>query len=151
MLRPNVFRDLLQAGDVHGVMRVWAKLYPDWPQPQNAEEGRIMMHYARTQAASVGKAERVYSHFWLVERGIPSALPNELMPKAEQVEQKIVTAVGVAVLTQTPELIPVAKQVEKAMADAVADCYANGDIEPAIVQARMAEAQTKALAQLLGH
>lgn len=108
------------------------------------------MHLARTQAAPVSLAARRYSHRWLTERGFPSYLPDELKPKAEQVEQKIISAVGVAVMTQTPELVPVAKQVEKAMADAVADCYANGDIEPAIVQARMAEARARALAQLLG-
>lgn len=109
-----------------------------------------MMHSARTQTSSITNSARRYSHAWLIERGLPSSLPEELKPRAQQVEQKIASAVGVAVLCQTPEMEPVARQVEKAMSDAVADCYANGDTEPAIVQARMAEARSRTIARLLG-
>lgn len=143
------FRDLLQMGDVWGLVLAWGRLAPHLPQPKNIREAEITMHHARTQSERITKVQRAYSHRWLTERGYPSGLPEALWPAAEQVHGKIVSAVGIAVMTQTPELEPVARQVEKAMADAVADCYANGDTEPVIVQARMAEARTRTMAQLL--
>lgn len=144
------FRQLLEAGDVAGLRKAWGRVAPHLPQPDNNRDAEIMMHHARTQAESVTIAKRLYSHAWLTERGIPSGLPEKLKPLAQQVEQKVAKAVGIAVMAQTPEMQPLAKVVERAMSDAVEDCYANGDTDDAIVRARMFEARRDTLKAAIG-
>jgi len=100
------------------------------------------MHMARTSSGTVPVGLRVYSHRWLMERGLPSHLPDDLKPKGDRIYPVKVGAVGIAVGSKYP---PVATAVRGAMEYAVYDCYANGDEAPEIVKPRMLEAKTREL------
>lgn len=139
----KTFRALLETGNFAGLLK-WSRLVqPVKQQPKDLAEAEIMMHSARTQMETLPIRKRLYSHHWLTERGLPSQLPLGDQPV-------VVSAVGIAVKASNPEMAPVAKMVEKAMADAVEDCYANGDVEPALVSKRMAEARARTYQQLVG-
>lgn len=103
------------------------------------------LHLARTMSEDVPTKLRVYSHEWLVERRLPSHLPNEMKPKPEQVEQRIVSAVGISVHSELPG---VEEAVRGAMERAVLDAYAGGNEDPDFVKARMNEAKARELRAL---
>lgn len=90
-----------------------------------------MMHRARTEASSLRFRLRAYSHRWLVDRGIPSGLPDELRPKAERIYPVVVDAVGVSVHSRRREE---AKAIQTAMSSKVLEMYADGDKDPALVK-----------------
>lgn len=146
----NEMRNLLEAGDLAGLRAFWAKYAPHLPQPENDEQASVTMHVARTEAESVTLQKRIYSHLWLTERGLPSHLPNELKPKAEQVEQRIVEGVGISVNTNNPLLKPVMREVQRAMELAVEDLYADGVPDVLLTQMRMQEAKEKTFRSLMG-
>ena len=80
---------------------------------------------------------------------LPSGLPDELRPKAEQLRPKIVEGVGIAV--KFPVFLKeVGEAVELSMAEAVENCYADGDTDSVFVKARMFEARAKTIKLLLG-
>lgn len=108
------------------------------------------MHHARTQAETVSFKARAWSHWWLLERGLPSGLPDRLKPSAERVYSRAVEGVGISVNCRNPILKPAMIEVRKTMEAAVEDCYANGDTDPAFVSRRMAEAREKTMRQLFG-
>lgn len=108
------------------------------------------MHRARTEAESVSLDGRAYSHAWLVERSLPSGLPDHLKPRAERLYPRIVEGVGVSINFRSPILKPIAPLVERAVSDAVAEAYADGRTEPGFVRARMKEAKTRAIKHLVG-
>lgn len=143
-------RNLLEAGDVEGLRAFWRKAAPHLPQPESREQAEIVMHRARTEAASVSLRARAWSHRWLCDRGIPSGLPDDLKPKAERIYPRIVTAVGISVKAQSRHLKPIAAIVERAMADAVEDAYADGRTDPEFVKARMTEARERAWRSVMG-
>lgn len=136
-------RALLEAGDVEGLRKAWKQAAPHLPQPKTFEEAEITMHSARTQAESVGMRYRLYSHDWLLERMLPSALPTDLIPT-------IADAVGISVNFRSAYLKPAAAEVRGAMEHAVLDRYSMGDKDPAIVQAAMAEARDRTMKALFG-
>jgi hypothetical protein len=86
---------------------------------------------------------RAYSHSWLCERGLPSALPDHLKPKADRLYPRVVEAVGVSVKDLSGRRREYARRLEMAMADAVAEAYADGRREPEFVKARMQEARER--------
>lgn len=135
------FRRCLTDLDVAQARRLWAHVNPHLPQPRSDGETLIMLHHARTQAKSVAFKLRAYSHAWLVERSLPSGLPDELRPPAERIYPRVVEAVGIAVVAGSPERTEHARAVRSAMENAVLESYADGVRDPAIIKARMGEAR----------
>lgn len=107
----------------------------------------IALHVARTGSESMDLGRRAYSHAWLLERGLPSQLPDHLKPSAQRMYPVTVGSVGIAVGSRHEV---VKDNVSGAMRHAVLDCYANGDEEPAIVRPRMMDAKDKELKALFG-
>lgn len=145
------FRDLLEAGDVRALRRYWAERAPNMPQPKSPEEAEIIMHRARTEAESVSLRHRAYSHAWLVERGLPSGLPDHLKASADKLYPVVKTGVMISVNFSNKWMRPAAGEVHAAMANAVLDAEAGGMLEnAAFVSARMAEAREKTMRALFG-
>ena len=130
--------------DVAGMQKLWGAVAPNQKQHDD-KETLIGLHHARTLADSIPFNLRAYSHSWLVERGLPSGLPDELKPRAERIYPRIVEGVGVSVRQMGNVETPLTRAVERAMSDAVSDCYADGKTDPIFVKARMGEAYRKTL------
>ncbi len=108
------------------------------------------MHSARTQLDIIPLRDREYSHFWLIDRGLPSQLPPMLLPKADRFMPRIVEGVGIMVDASTPDLAPAARMVQRRMEDVVLDAYADSNSpDPKALQARMMEARKKELRSLI--
>lgn len=137
------FRLLLERGDPKALRAAWKRVAPQLPQPASDAQAEIAMHYARTQAVSIPLKLRQYSHAWLTERNLPSALP----PKDQPV---IAETVGISVNFKSEFLKPAADEVRGAMEYAVEDCYANGDRDVGTVQRQMAEAKERTMRALFG-
>jgi hypothetical protein len=75
---------------------------------------------------------------------MPSALPDWLRPRADQLYPKVVEGVGIAVRGPGHKRA-LALALRSAMERAVAECYADGKTEPDFVRARIAEAGAKVL------
>lgn len=144
------FRQLLEAGDVDGLRKVWAQCMPHLPQPQSREQAEIVMHRARTEAESLPFKHRAYSHRWLTERALPSGLPSGLQPRAEQVPAVITEGVGIAVKASNPLFASAAQEVRVAMEIAVEEAYADGRRDPVFVRAHMDEARARTHKALFG-
>lgn len=144
------FRRCLEALDVAGIRALWAHVSPHLPQPQSDADALMALHNARTQTGSLALKLRVYSHRWLLERGLPSALPDALKPSAERLYPRVVESVGISVNFRSPALRPITELVRGAMEDAVNDAYAADRKEPAFLTARMAEAKETAVRKLIG-
>lgn len=136
------FRRALVHLDISLIRKVWRHVQPHLPQPQSDHDALAAMHMARTAAESVPAKLRAYSHRWLVERGLPSQLPDRLKPDAERLYPVTVGAVGISVNSRHEV---VRDSVRGAMEDAVADCYANGDESPTIVKPQMMAARVREL------
>jgi hypothetical protein len=145
------FRRCLEQLDVVAARRIWAEAQPHLPQPKTDAEAEMVLHYARTQSDSMQLKLRAWSHRWLLERGLPSGLPDRLRPSAERIYPRVVSAVGIA-LGATSELArAVRPHVMGAMQDAVRECYADGHQgDHALVRARILEAKASATRKLLG-
>lgn len=138
------FRQLLEDGDVDKLWQMWGRIAPHLPQPKSRDQAEITMHMARTAAESIPESKRVYSHHWLSERSLPSQLPQAMIPP------QIAEAVGISVNFRSVYLKPAADEVRGAMEGAVEDCFANGDRDPAVVQAQMAAAKDRTMRALFG-
>jgi hypothetical protein len=134
----------LENGDVRGAVELMGWLAPGTSRPHTWNEAEATFHYARTAAESVQFKYRAYSHRWLVERAMPSGLPDWLRPRAERLCPRIVEGVGIAVAGPVYRRA-LASALRAAMENAVMECYAYGETEPAFVRARMAEARSKVL------
>jgi hypothetical protein len=139
------FRRCLVELDTEGITRLWQHVSPHLPQPKTRTEALATLHVARTQTRSIPVKLRYYSHRWCVDNGYPSMLPDRLRPLAERMYPKVVSAVGVSVKSLSKAGEPLALEMQKAMADAVEECYANGQTDPEFVRARMHEAQQRVL------
>lgn len=95
-------RQALEDGDCDVLAKLWRHIAPHLPGPKTRAEIEIVLHSARTQAGSVTFRKRAYSHRWLMERGLPSHLPDDLRPKAERIYPRIVEGVGIAVKARDP-------------------------------------------------
>lgn len=138
-------RDCLVRGDAVALAAIWARLHPDQPQPSTPGKAEIMLHYARTAAASVPLALRRYSHAWLLDRAQPSALPPSLWPRPP--ELKIVEAVAVGSIARSPASIDLSRAVQRAMADKAAELQADGVKDPEFIRREMLAARAKVRAQ----
>lgn len=141
------FRKALEDGDVVLLRRAHQQLFPHLQQPASEHDAKIVLHHARTQAISITFAKRAYSHRWLTERGLPSALPDDLKPKAERMYPRVARAVGIGARSQIEGLAPL---LQKAMSDAVADCYADDRTESVFVRGRIQEARKRTIRSLMG-
>lgn len=143
------FRTALEQCDVPLVRKLWQNVYPNMPQPNTDSEALTVTHYTRTLMPIELKL-RAYSHCWLLERGLPSGLPDELRPSAQRLYPITVGVVGIACRGATEIGRGIAPIVQSAMSDAVSECYADGHQEPAIVKPRMMEARKISVRKLLG-
>lgn len=142
-------RRCLEDVDVAGIRALWAHVSPNLPQPKTDDQALVVLHHARTQAQSIPLKLRAYSHRWLLERGYPTGLPDQLKPSAERLYPRVEGAVGISVNIRGP-LAPAAPLIRVAMEDAVKECYADGHKTTDIVKPRMMEARSKAFRQVLG-
>lgn len=133
-------RKILIDLDVPAERRAWRELCPHLPQTATDEEITISMHLRRTAEQTIPPRWRYYSHRWLMDRAIPSQLPDHLKPSAERMYPRKVDAVGVAVRSR---FVEVQRAITGAMSGAVADCYANGDRDPFIVKPQMMAARDR--------
>lgn len=144
-------RNLLEAGDVEGCAAYWRKHAPQMPQAESRDQTEIVMHLARTASESVTLDRRAWSHRWLLDRGLPSQLPDGLKPKAERLYPERRVAVGISINFNSPWMKGAERLVQSAMEEAVLEADAHGKIEDAaFVSARMAEAKAKAMKSLFG-
>lgn len=146
-----VMRQVLEDLDVARMRKLWATVRPGLPQPPKGSAGDrqmvVEMHLARTISKTVRFKFRAYSHAWLLEHGYPSALPDELRPKAQQLHPVVAHAVGIAVKSNIPEVGDI---IRRAMMDVVENCYADGKTDPLYVRTHMLEARKIAKRKLLG-
>jgi hypothetical protein len=139
----NEFLRILRDLDVPAARAAWAVI---GSAPAGNDAALLAtLHLARTQTEALPAKLRIFSHGWLVDRGYPSRLPDDLRPKPEQVDQRVATGVGIAVHSELPG---VADAVRGAMERAVSDAYAEGREDPEFVRARMDEARAKELGAL---
>lgn len=137
----NAVSRALEDGNAGWLKRHWPVLFPHLPGPANDAEAAVQMHIARTAAESITLGKRLYSHAWLEERGLPSQLPEHLMPK-KKVEPKIVSAVGVAIVSNKIGRAE-AKDIEAAIAKAGGDATAAGASDEEVRRV-MSDARRKA-------
>jgi hypothetical protein len=98
------------------------------------------IHIARTCADFLSVQARAYSHRWLLDRGLPSELPDRLRPRAERMYPRVVDAVGVASHSGPGRKSAFNQAIQQVMVDAAAEAYADGHgSEPQIVKARILE------------
>lgn len=143
-------RRCLENCDVAGIRALWAQIAPESPQPGSDAEALAAIHRARTEASSISPRSRAYSHRWLLDHGLPSGLPDDLLPKAERLYPRIVESVGISANFRSPILKPAKPLIEGAMSAAVEECYADRRTEPAFVKARILEAKEHAIRKLFG-
>lgn len=145
-----LMRDILLRLDIEAFRRLWGHVSAHLVQPQNEFQALAMMHNARTQAASIDLRRRAYSHQWLIANNLPSMLPNDLKPKAEQIDFRFVYGVGLAVKTisKDPERAIIAKELRAAMAGAAEEAVHEGRLDTEFLRARMADARAKRLREL---
>jgi hypothetical protein len=98
------FRAALETLDVELTRKIWAHAMPHLPQPETDDETLTAMHAARTAMESMSFSKRAYSHAWLMERMLPSQLPDNLRPRAQRRYPQTMSAVGIAVRNVTPAL-----------------------------------------------
>jgi hypothetical protein len=142
--------EALVAGDFRALVR----LTPHLPMPPDDHAAEAQMHIARTMNDLVPERLRLWSHRWLVERGLPTFLPEDLRPKAERLEPVVVEAVLVGDHARSSLLRPVAREIQQARVVAVEEVYAEGKWRgsPPVgrVRARMNEARDRTIKKLLG-
>lgn len=150
MSLPEHFRQCMVELDINLARKLWKHIAPNMPQPGNDADVLATMHMARTQMRTIAFKLRAYSHRWCVDNGFPSALPDELKPKAERIYPRIVDGVGIACKAMSPVTAPVLHLVRREMENAVLEAYADRRTEPSFVKGRMMEARAKAKRKLLG-
>lgn len=137
----DAFRDAMLALDIRAARRLWLPF-----AGASDEQVLIVLHHARTQAESFGLRDRAFSHRWLLERGLPSGLPDKLRPAAERLCPKRVGAVGIAFKNVTGRIsAEQLREAERAMADGAAELYAAGVDAPERVRPRLIELRDRVL------
>lgn len=144
------FRRCLSECDIVAIRKLSSYVFPDAPQPLNDQEALATIHYARTQSVWLDLRSRAYSHSWLLDHDLPSALPDELKPRAERMYPRVVEGVGIAVKVSSDWLRPVAKIIHKAMTNAVMEAYTDRRTESWFIKTRIMEARSNAVKTLLG-
>ena len=139
----NETRAILIDGDVD----TYRKLMPAGTTRAQAEIG---LHISRTHAESVPFKLRAYSHRWLLERSLPSKLPNILRPKAERIEKVVQEGVAISANVRDPIMMPVAIEIRTAMENIVNDMYSSGTPDPVKLRREMMFARDRTKRKLLG-
>jgi hypothetical protein len=139
------FRQALVDGDVGLVRKIWAHVFPNWPQPKTDEETLVTLHVARTAMDSIEFRHRAYSHCWLTERSIPSQLPDPLKPRAERLYPRVVDGVGIAIAGNLQGHVRARHVfIRSGMEDVVKDIYATDKaVDPAKVKIGIMDARHK--------
>ena len=147
MALEDEFRQALQDGDVGLARKLAAYKWPHLPQPKTDYNAEVTFHMARTVAQRLTFGVMAYSHMWLLERGLPSQLPEHLRGFVEKHYQKprIVEGVGIMVMSTSPERAPLARAIRGAMENVVNEMYADGDREPGLVKQQMMLARKRVL------
>jgi hypothetical protein len=141
----------LEEGDFRLLRRLHAAALSHLPGPNSDAEAEMTLHVARTASAWLELKKRAYSHRWLVERGLPSQLPDELKPKAERIYPKVVSAVGISVNSNSELMQPIIPIIRGAMERAVLEADADGKLLDSVhVSARMKEARETAFREIFG-
>lgn len=143
----DLFRSYLETSDLEGIRKLWHHVAPHLPQPKGDFEVQVMMHAARTQAASIAPRLRYYSHQWLLANGLPSPLPEHLKPAAERMDFKFAFGVGIRVKATDPQKKPMAEAIERAMDLAVREAFADGRTDTVHLSRRMTEARDRTIRQ----
>lgn len=144
------FREALLNLDVHVLRRMWSYLAPNMPQPKTDQECLATAHIARTAMQSIPLKARAYSYRWLVERGYPTQLPDNLKPEAERMYPTFVEAVAISCKSTNKALQPVFDLVRGAMEDVVKDAYAGSKrVDADRLKAAMMETRQKTIKKLL--
>jgi hypothetical protein len=126
--------------DTAGAMKLWKHVKPDMPQPENEHQALVLIHYARTQMRKMPNKLRFYSHCWLVGESLPSALPDNMRPRAQRMYPIIVKAVGVGSGSFGGVKRPFNIAIQSVMVDAVKECQADGyDLGSPVVKNRILE------------
>lgn len=143
----RVMIDCLEKADVEGMRRLWREVAPKMPQHGDSDT-LIKIHMTRTMTEAVGFKYRAYSHRWLVERGLPSYLPDDLKPKADRLYPVIAPTVGIMVNSKYPKL---KAEIVRVMSDAVMEAEADGKLtEDDYVRSRMLAARADIKKKLMG-
>jgi hypothetical protein len=137
------FREALERLDIPLVRKIAAHVMPQYPVSQDDADALVSAHMARTGIPQIRFRLRAYSHAWLLERGLPSQLPDNLRPRAERIYPVSVPAVGIAVKNRHA----VALLIRQAMLDAVADAGVHDSV---LTKRAIMSARAKARRQLLG-
>jgi len=141
----------LEDCDVPVFRKIWAHNFSHLPAPTTDMDCLISIHIARTQTKRLKKSLRFYSHRWLTDQGLPSQLPDNLKPAAEQERPRAVQAVGISLNTTNEILKPVINIIRGSMEDAVMECAAEGELgDTKLVSDRMLEARIKTTKQIVG-
>jgi hypothetical protein len=146
----EVMRRALEEHDLVTCCKLWELVAPGMPQPESEADARVTMHYACTRVEGIKFRTRAYSHRWLIERGLPSGLPDPLRPKAERMYPVVVDAVGIACGASSEAMKPLVPHIRGAMENVVLDHYADGVKDPDIIKPRMLEARKAAIKKLIG-
>ena len=142
---------VLRDGDHRRLLKGWSEIFPHLRGPQTEADAKVVMHHARTQNPRIEFKLRAYSHSWLLERALPSGLPDELRPKAQRMYPVVVSAVGISVNTKNEFLKPIVGEVRQSMEYAVLEAEADGKLEDTPhVRKRMLEARKRTYKRLLG-
>jgi hypothetical protein len=137
--------------DVKRAREVWKLVAPHLRQPESDEEMLTTLHLARTESPIVNTKLRYYSHCWLVERNLPSLLPDQMRPAAEREYPRKVQGVGISVNARSDLFRPVTGLVRESMEEAVLEVYADGGADNVdLIKRRMNEARRNTVRKLLG-
>jgi hypothetical protein len=147
----NAMQECLVSLDLERARAIWQAVNPHLKPITTDAEMLATLHLARTQNDAVDDRLRFYSHCWLMERGLPSMLPDHLKPAADRMYPRKQSAVGISVNSQSELFRPVLSHVRTAMEGAVNELYADGHAENIkLIRHRMFEARRDTLRKLLG-
>lgn len=137
--------------DVERARELWRIVFSHLPPINSDEEMLRTLHLARTQSEPLAARLRYYSHQWLLERGLPSALPDDLRPSAEKMYPSVTRAVGISVNSGSELFKPIVTLVRGAMEQSVLETFADGHAkDDEVVRRRMMEAKRTTVRKLLG-
>lgn len=143
------FKRCMDTLDVAQARRLWRHVCPHLPQPSTDKAMLAQLHMARTMSPLMTRAQRFYSHRYLLDHGMPSGLPDEMKPLYERLYPRVETGVGLA-LHGSGWFKPAIPLVGKAMTDSIQDTLADGVKDPVIIRERMLDAGEKEKRALFG-
>jgi len=140
----------LEAGDSKELRRLWSHSHSHLPQVSE-KEAEKMLHLARCGTGTLPLKLRAYSHRWLVERNIPSPLPDEIRPECERLYPRIADSVALCFRASNPAFKEVAAYAQHKASLAVEEMWAENDKDPLRVRNRIKEVKLQSEREMLGH